>query len=375
MLSNRPWTDPDRHKNNLDFLRFFLAGLVIFSHSYPLLYGETLGNHQEPVYIATRGQATGGSLAVTFFFILSGFLITQSWFTSRGLWDYLKKRILRIYPGFVVSSLVCLLIIAPLGSPDARQLLASFDPLRFVYRQLFFYLPAEAYAFTANPLPYAVNGSAWTIKYEFWCYLLIASLGLSGLLKRRRFVAGLYGVVWGLLILQSIGLVPNRLPIETGRTEFVFGAFAYYPRFLSAFLAGAVFGLFRERLPFARNWLLVSIGGLILAAASGFGLDVLLPVLGTYLILYLGFYPNARLNRFGKTMDLSYGIYLYGYPVQQLIVSYWGAQLIPASLFGLALLVTIGLAFFSWHLVEKQALRLKSVVSGRVRLPSVTTRP
>src|SRR5262245_3084960 len=83
----QPWGDGAQSSNNLDLLRFFFAALVIFSHSYALLYGETSGNIQEPLAILTHGQITGGSLAVSFFFILSGFLITQSWLNSHGMLD------------------------------------------------------------------------------------------------------------------------------------------------------------------------------------------------------------------------------------------------------------------------------------------------
>ena len=102
----------DSRENNLDFVRLSLAVLVIFSHSFPL------GNrteHLEPVVRLTHGQSTAGVIAVDAFFIISGFLITNSFLRSRSVWDYFRKRIARIYPGFLACMLVCALIVAPLA--------------------------------------------------------------------------------------------------------------------------------------------------------------------------------------------------------------------------------------------------------------------
>src|SRR5689334_20689842 len=96
--------------NNIDFLRFALASLVILSHSYPLVWGN---NTREPFSMATGGQRTGGELAVEGFFILSGFLITRSWYSARSTGDYLRRRALRIYPGFFVAVAFSGLIAAP----------------------------------------------------------------------------------------------------------------------------------------------------------------------------------------------------------------------------------------------------------------------
>ena len=97
-------TIDDHRQNNLDLIRFVLASLVIFSHSYPLTRGYSQG--LEPIAGLTGFQADGGTLAVNFFFVISGFLITQSWFASRSCDDFLRKRILRIFPGYIVAFIV-----------------------------------------------------------------------------------------------------------------------------------------------------------------------------------------------------------------------------------------------------------------------------
>ena len=94
----------DISRNNFDIIRLCLAFLVIFSHSYPLLNYEL----KEPLSVLSVQQTTFGELAVTAFFTISGFLITRSWNGSRSLQSYLVKRVCRIYPGFLVASLLCL---------------------------------------------------------------------------------------------------------------------------------------------------------------------------------------------------------------------------------------------------------------------------
>src|ERR1700709_1194251 len=81
--------------NNIDFIRFFLSVSVLYCHCFVLYYGteETV----EPLWVASGRQMSIGTLAVNFFFVISGFLIIQSWNFSKGFFDYIRKRILRIY--------------------------------------------------------------------------------------------------------------------------------------------------------------------------------------------------------------------------------------------------------------------------------------
>jgi peptidoglycan/LPS O-acetylase OafA/YrhL len=129
-------------ENNIDLLRLVLAALVIFSHSYPLLHVP------EPVRLATRGQRSAGELAVDGFFILSGFLIARSWQSSRGLGDYLRRRVFRIYPGFLVAILFSGLIAAPSleESPSVYWQAFSWRDFSLMGINLNFYTPPHLLA-------------------------------------------------------------------------------------------------------------------------------------------------------------------------------------------------------------------------------------
>ena len=133
--TNQPWNINQTRKNNLDFMRFFFAVMVIFSHSFILINGS---NSTEPFWLGSNGQLTGGYLAVAFFFIVSEFLITQSWMNSSGIFSFFRKRILRIYPAFIVASLVCVLFVSALGSTQPAKIFSNFSIVILVLIVFFF---------------------------------------------------------------------------------------------------------------------------------------------------------------------------------------------------------------------------------------------
>ena len=110
------------HENNFDFLRFILATTVVFCHSYVIYYGNV---DQEPLWVWSENQLSLGTLAINFFFVISGFLVTQSWDRNADYLAFLRKRILRIYPGFIAVCAACAFLFAPLG-------LGIFRPFYYV---------------------------------------------------------------------------------------------------------------------------------------------------------------------------------------------------------------------------------------------------
>ena len=136
--------------NNFDFLRFALATMVLLSHSWDLLKGR----ESNPVLLATKGQTELGSVAVDGFFILSGYLIAISFINSRSIWDYLRKRVLRIYPGYLVAAFVSLLFFAPLAMRFSSDYWQWVEPGTFLVRLpalRTFWIPAT---FQSNHWPY-----------------------------------------------------------------------------------------------------------------------------------------------------------------------------------------------------------------------------
>lgn len=335
-------------ENNIDFLRFFLASLVIFSHSYPLLWGS---NDREPISLATRGQRTGGELAVDGFFILSGFLITRSWLSSRGLGDYLRRRALRIYPGFLAALCFSGLIAGPLLHDGAASYWREFSWGDFVVKgiNLDFHPPASSLA---------VNGSLWTIRYEFLCYLAVAAFGLCGVLSRRGLVVLAWMACWGLYA----GQIYFHLEMYGSRLSWLYCYPGFWPRLMCEFLTGVLFYCYRDRIVLSRPWLLGAALGLLalgVVTPSLRALPLAVPVLGGYVLFFAAYLPIGRLQHFASRGDFSYGLYLYAYPLQQLLIQAFRPWLHPLTLSLLALGVTTLFAVLSWRFVERPFLRLK----------------
>jgi peptidoglycan/LPS O-acetylase OafA/YrhL len=348
--------------NNLDFLRCGLAVLVIYSHSYALLSGS---DATEPLYQWTEGQLSWGALAVDAFFIISGYLIAQSWAQGSGLGRFLLKRVLRIYPGFAAAVALGVLVVAPLSS-DHTLLIDGWSWLLGTLN-LRGYQPEGAFA--GNPLP-ALNGSLWSIAYEFWCYIGIALLGVSGLLRRRRLVLGLLCAT----IAISLVFVVCRVTMGGKILGVIFGYPPLWARLLPYYLAGSTFYLWRDRIRWSAGLALGAVTLLIAGTlVPPWGVTLTFPIAFTYVLLFVAFRPVPILANWAKPGDFSYGVYLYAFPVQQLLVRWW-PTLTPLTLFALATPVVFGCAFVSWEAIEKRFLTLKPAGSRQAAPPASVAR-
>ena len=338
--------------NNFDFLRFFFASLVIFSHSFAMLYNGTWYAY-DPLLHLTRGQTAFGGGAVNGFFLISGFLITKSWERSRGLGDFAQKRVLRILPALVVVLLVTVFLVGPLAT---RLPLTAYLGSHETYRYFTFMGTINLHltdrlpgVFTANPLQYRVNGSLWTIRLEAICYILVAVLGLLRCYRRPIIV-----------LLASVAVVGvTALGAKHPAAE---GDWTSSIHVLIYFLWGMTFYLYRNALPVSRALLAACLVGLVASDLINI-LPYTLPPLGAYVLFYTAFNPHLRLQSFAKHGDFSYGLYLYAFPIQQLLVSYFRPNLNAETLALSAFVIAGGCAVLSWHGVEKRWLRRKATPS------------
>jgi peptidoglycan/LPS O-acetylase OafA/YrhL len=342
----------DNRDNNLDFLRLLFAVVVIFSHSFPLGAGR---EDIEPLMQLTAGQTTFGTVAVDAFFIISGFLITHSYVRSRSVGVYFKKRIERIYPGFVVCMLICALVVAPLAGAGSAFPLAS-RVLNFAAATSFLREFSYVHAFALNPNG-AINGSVWSISYEFSCYIAIAILGVGGLLRRRGRLFILFCASLGLLTITSclVGLCRRdilNLPVILDHPIFWDKVLLRGP-LVPAYLAGVIFYLYRDRIPHSVLLAGLSVCILGFSCAVPGSWQLCFPLAGTYLLFWLAFHARVTLHRFGRFGDFSYGTYLYAFPIQQLLVQHHGGEMNPYSLFVIATPLSVLAAVASWHCVEK----------------------
>jgi peptidoglycan/LPS O-acetylase OafA/YrhL len=343
------------HDNRLDAFRLSLAITVLCAHSYFACDGYHGG---DPLARICQNQITSGSLAVDGFFAISGFLVTQSWTRSRGLVDFLRRRILRIYPGFVTACVFMAAVAAPLGAASMDRYFSEFRLGDFLQSVAMLRQPVLPSTFESNPAHRIVGGALWTVSFEFGCYLALAFLGSVGLL-RGRIVAILLGgsmaanlwcdwQAWSYLQVAGFQL-PQDAPSLRPWSDWA--------RFFSFFLAGSSAYLYRDTIYRSPRLAIGFAVLLIVASQVPPAFVTLLPIAGVYLLFLAGFPLHSVERREGKP-DFSYGIYLYSFPIQQLIVARIPG-LRPWILTLLALPPTWMLAAMSWYAIERPALALK----------------
>ncbi|GEL45179.1 acyltransferase [Cellulomonas hominis] len=335
----------DPRRNGLNAVRLALAVLVLHAHTY-YITGRGVGPHVD-------GENLGG-WAVFGFFAISGYLITGSRWRN-GLAPYLVHRVARIFPAFVVCLVVMVVAVGPVGYLALHGTLSGYlttptTPANFVFSNLFLHMNAYDIAGTPGDVPYpgAWNGSLWSLYYEFLCYLVVGLLALIGFF--RRSVWALAGA-WVLSVLGHAGWTHGVGTLLGGNSDA-----QLLLKLLPLFLGGALVERLRHRLPLHWAAAAVSVAGVAVAvwALDGWGAQLTAPLLAYALIWFGSVLPIPGLLR---RHDVSYGIYIYAFPVQQLL-AVAGASTLPLLVFdATALALTVPLAVASWLVVERPAMR------------------
>lgn len=322
--------------NSFDALRILAALTVMVSHAGQVTSG---GIDTDLLYRLSGGQMTLGALAVTMFFGMSGSLILASWERRPHAWAFTRARALRLWPALAVVVAVTVGLIGPALSTDPGYWSA---PETWAYGQnLLFHQPPGGQrflpgVFETNPLPRVVNGPLWTLEYEVGCYAALLALGAARLLTRESVTA----------LAVVLAVIVWRVP---GAQE---QPWLYLPL---AFAVGATLQAWEARLSWRRDLGLAALL-LVIAGVTGAELRLLASTFGLYALLSVA--RSRRLSGWGRWGDPSYGIYLWGMLIQQVVVAL-GFGLTPAANLLLSVPVTVALAYASWHLVERRALALK----------------
>jgi peptidoglycan/LPS O-acetylase OafA/YrhL len=340
----------DKEDNAFDAIRFLLATLVVFEHSFFLISNRL---DSEPIYLLTHGQTNSGALAVYMFFAISGFLVTRSYLLTANLPRYLAKRVARIVPGFLVATFVACVVFAPLVANNASSFFAAQNWPSLIVQALALRQVNVSDILSGNPVQ-LIHGTLWTIKYEFDCYIGVAILGSLGLLAPRRAWLA-FGLIMFGLVAARIGWI--HLPtFDHGIEALLISSPDQWPYLFPFFIAGSAFYVYRDYVP---KFPLLCVAAILLIVASsmGGGLYWVLLFGATYLVVYLALSASVKMELFGRRVDLSYGVYLYGWPVGQLVLYFTGQRIGPYPLFFLTMAITLILAYASWRMVENPALR------------------
>jgi peptidoglycan/LPS O-acetylase OafA/YrhL len=339
-------SDTGSRSSGFDYMRLGLACAVIAMHSIITSYGQVseIEFWQSPLRPAVR-------LILPMFFALSGYLVAGSLERTKTLGAFIGLRAIRIFPALAVEVVLSALVI---GAIFTTLPLTKYytDPLFFRYffnvlGHIQYHLPG---VFETNPLPRQVNNQLWTVPFELLCYALLAALALCGIRKRR--IMGPIGAV-----ALSVAYLAYRFHSFAGGGPIVPGPLTGY-MLAVCFLWGISIHLYRDRLPYsaALFWAALAVSA-ILVWVVPFG-DFLAPAPIAYLTVYLGL-QNPKRWMIVRGADYSYGMFLYGYVIQQMLAALnpWTHHWLINTV--LALAISAAFAAFSWHFVEKHAMNLR----------------
>lgn len=329
-------------QNNFDGVRIFLALIVLFSHL------SAITNNPAFWYLEKFADA---NFAVKGFFTISGYLVCKSFIGSKNLTDFFEKRVRRIYPAYIGAVALCFLIGIFVSRLDILVYLSSPESFRYLaFNALFlnFLQPSLPGVFENNHLQ-AMDGSLWTIKVEVMLYLCVPFL----IFCLRRFSSGLVALVFITASIAWVYYFEQISSLSIG-SEIA----RQFPGQLSYFVCGTFLAV-EPRFLKQLKWI-APLGMLLLIMLDNSNLKVFIdPFAYSGIVLFICTLKSNYLN-VGKFGDISYGIYLYHFPIIQLLVFlgifeiniYWGAAL--------AFIVTLMMSLLSWHFLEKPFLKRSS---------------
>ena len=344
---------PNLHRNNgFDLLRLIAAMLVLAGHAFSLTGAFPPGLLGNPI----------GTVGVKIFFVTSGYLVTQSWLADPRLSAFAMRRALRIMPALIFVVLVTSLMLGPFFSSLSLKSYFHSSSTWFYMCNIAFYpnysLPG---VFGHNPYPIAVNGSLWSLPVEVLMYLLTPIIvGYS--IRGAKLALPLFALCCALSGIWFVRVTPvDPVPVVYGTSLISLVDVAPY------FQLGAVYAVFQLN-RFSRPVLSLGLVASAQIVLSIFGsrlnpavvTEISLLLTLPFAVVSVGYiHISGPIGRLLAKGDLSYGVYLYAFPMQQAVTSLYGDGIGPVTNFILAGLPTFACAWLSWHFVERNALRLK----------------
>jgi len=347
----KPVVIRDGHDNFFTPLRLILALMVVIGHTYCIVHGH---DRYEPKIFF---DYTFSYIAVNLFFIASGFLVTKSMLYRGDVPAYSSARILRIFPALAVHVLFAMFIIGPFVTN--LPLTEFFTHPQFwtqPFQVLTFYQTDLALpgAFESNSEQLA-GAALWTLRYEVLCYIATAAIFLLGLMRKKWMLLAQFVLITCIWCFASLSGLFEQLPATANAML----------RFALPYSLGAAIFAYRERLSF--HILGIPVIGIITILYHDKGsFEILTNIWLAYVLFWAAYIKIPMLNRLQSMNDISYGVYIYHWVVLQWLFYNFPLMGI-GDLLIIGSVISIGLAWLSWHLVEKPALKLKSRFTDYIR--------
>lgn len=334
----------ENRNNNFNAVRLLAAVCVVVSHSFLLVKGDPAA---EPM---SSTPYTLGQHAVNVFFFLSGLMLSRSFAIQPNWRTFATARVLRIFPGLFVCSAVVAWILGPFGTElSIGEYFHDGHTLVYPFASLLVFDRAPLHEiFIGSTHPNIVNDPLWTIKYELFAYLVFGLCMSVGLITKRSVA------LLGCLLLGTALTLLNSLPGSLSAPPM--GSFL---RFGFCFALGVI--AYRYRLNIAVHGAPAAV--LLLFAYSAIGTVVaqVAFIVGlAYVAIVIGSIEIPRITKLTSASDISFGLYLYAWPIQQLVLVTGGASIPVTAHLAISLVFASLFAALSWIIIEKPALSLKA---------------
>ena len=348
----------DRKNNIFDHIRIILAIFVIVSHSYPIFFGVGVKGIISSNILRTESL---GGIAVIGFLVLSGFMTTQSIMNSKNNKEFFLKRVLRIFPSLILMLLITIFIIAPLGYEGDRSQYFNKSVFNYFLKNLNLFgntVYGIDGVFVNNIYPSAINGSLWTLKHEFMAYIVLIVLSLCSVLKERKYTLGITLLTVALYVLG----LNAKLTINCLGHFGVLNELDQFIKLLMYFLIGTTIYLYKDKIHVNfKGFIIMTLIFLfgIVINVTKYAAIISIP----YILMYIGtFKIHNEKDILRKIGDFSYALYIYAFPIQQLLAYYLKEKITIWQYMLLSIIITTIISIITTLLVDNNVKKIKTKI-------------
>jgi len=353
-MPNKLSTLTDDTNNNLSLIRITLALFVLLSHSFAMVTGDET---TQPFYSSLK--ITPGTMAVDMFFVISGFLLTQSLLKKQDPIDFIIARTARIYPALICATLFTALIVGGIFTTlPTIEYLTNHITIEYIIktstiiRGIGFTLPE---VFKNIPLYDQVNGSLWSLPFELKMYGLVFITWFvfykTSKLTYLTSTVALIVISSGLIYLN--GFISRGIDLKL-------------PHLIYFFFVGSLYFCAQSRILISHKIAIAVAITLLFSAANQRLFMFMWMLCAPYLLMYLTYIPKGKLLAYNKIGDYSYGVYVFAWPIQQSIIQINSNISIPQHIL-LSTLCTLLIAIPCFHYIEAPAMKSRRSIVARVK--------